>query len=69
MAGRFTGQSIERREDDRLLRGRGAFVGAAREVGRGHAAFVRSPHAHARVVDIDVDPCLDLDGVVAIYTY
>ena len=33
------------------------------------AAFVRSPHAHARVVDIDVSAAIDVDGLVAIYTY
>src|SRR3954447_19112769 len=33
------------------------------------AAFVRSPHAHARITDIDVEGALDVDGVVAIYTY
>ncbi len=33
------------------------------------AAFLRSPHAHARVVDIDVTDALDIDGVVAIYTH
>src|SRR5262249_34904225 len=32
-------------------------------------AFVRSPHAHARVGDIDVADALDIDGVLAIYTY
>ena len=32
-------------------------------------AFVRSPHAHARIVDIDVTAALEVDGLVAIYTY
>src|SRR5262249_30904659 len=32
-------------------------------------AFVRSPYAHARIVDIDVTAALDVDGLVAIYTY
>ena len=36
---------------------------------RSAAAFVRSPHAHARIVDIDVTDALDVDGLVAIYTY
>jgi carbon-monoxide dehydrogenase large subunit len=31
--------------------------------------MVRSPHAHARIIDIDVDAVLDVDGVVAVYTY
>ena len=34
-----------------------------------HAAVLRSPHAHARVVDIDVEDVLDLDGVHAVWTY
>ena len=32
-------------------------------------AFVRSPHAHARIRDIDVSAALDVDGLVAIYTW
>ena len=34
-----------------------------------HAAVLRSPHAHARIVDIDVEQVLDLDGVHAVWTY
>src|SRR5207302_465415 len=33
------------------------------------AAFVRSPYAHARVTDVDVTDALDVDGLVAVYTY
>ena len=62
------GEPIARLEDDRLLRGNGAYLDDL-----GHdalaAAFVRSPHAHARVLDIDVSAALDVDGLVAIYTY
>ena len=36
---------------------------------RSAAAFVRSPHAHARIVDIDVSAALEVEGLVAIYTY
>ena len=68
MAGRFTGQRIERREDDRLLRGRGAFVGGSRRVGMVHAAFVRSPFAHARIRGIDTSAARELPGVVAVLT-
>src|SRR5689334_17348012 len=62
------GQPIVRREDPRLLRGNGAYLD---DLGQDAlaAAFVRSPHAHARVLDIDVGDALDVDGVVAIYTY
>jgi aerobic carbon-monoxide dehydrogenase large subunit len=62
------GQRIPRVEDPRLLRGRGRYLDDL-----GHdalaAAFVRSPHAHARILDIDVTAALDVDGLVAIYTY
>ncbi len=62
------GEPIPRVEDDRLLRGDGAYLDDL-----GHdalaAAFVRSPHAHARVLDIDVSGALDIDGVAAIYAY
>ncbi len=62
------GEPIARLEDDRLLRGNGAYLDDL-----GHdalaAAFVRSPHAHARVLGIDVAGALDVSGVVAIYTY
>ncbi len=62
------GEPIARLEDDRLLRGNGAYLDDL-----GHdalaAAFVRSPHAHARVLGIDVAGALDIDGLVAIYTY
>jgi aerobic carbon-monoxide dehydrogenase large subunit len=62
------GEPIARLEDDRLLRGHGAYTDDL-----GHdalaAAFVRSPHAHARIIDIDVSGALDVDGLVAVYTY
>jgi CO/xanthine dehydrogenase Mo-binding subunit len=62
------GERVERREDQRLLTGNGRFLDDA-----GHdalaVAFVRSPHAHARITGIDVGETLDVDGLVAIYTY
>jgi carbon-monoxide dehydrogenase large subunit len=68
MAGRFTGQSIERVEDARLLRGRGRFAGSIKKAGLRHVAFVRSPHAHARITGIDTSAALELPGVVAVIT-
>jgi carbon-monoxide dehydrogenase large subunit len=64
----LVGSRVERREDDRLLRGEGRYL-ADLVHGALAAAFVRSPHAHARVVDVDVTAALDVDGLVAIYTY
>jgi aerobic carbon-monoxide dehydrogenase large subunit len=65
---RLFGEPIARREDPRLVAGDGRFLD---DLGPGAlaAAFVRSPHAHARVVDVDVAGILDVDGVVAAYTY
>src|SRR5436190_1433086 len=68
MAGRFTGQSIERREDDRLLRGAGTFAAANSKTGMAHAVFVRSTHSHARVTSIDTADALAVPGVVAVVT-
>ncbi len=62
------GARVQRAEDDRLVRGQGAYLD---DLGAGAlaAAFVRSPHAHARVLDIDVTGALDVPGLAAIYTY
>jgi carbon-monoxide dehydrogenase large subunit len=62
------GQAITRREDDRLLTGQGRFVDDLGEPGDLHLAFVRSPHAHARVASIDTAEALACPGVVAVLT-
>jgi len=68
MTTRLFGEPIARREDPRLVAGDGRFLD---DLGPGAlaAAFVRSPHAHARVVDVDVTGALDVDALVAVYTY
>jgi len=65
---RLFGEPVQRREDPRLLAGHGRYLD---DLGPGAlaVAFVRSPHAHARIRDIDVAPALDVDGLVAIYTW
>jgi aerobic carbon-monoxide dehydrogenase large subunit len=62
------GQSIKRREDPRLITGKGNYVDDVRLPGTLHAAFVRSPHAHARIRSIDVAAAKKLKGVAAVYT-
>ena len=62
------GKSIKRREDPRLITGKGNYVDDVRIPGTLHAAFVRSPHAHARIRGIDVSAAKKLKGVVAVYT-
>ncbi|WP_255276088.1 hypothetical protein [Actinomadura madurae] len=68
MGTRVFGEPVRRREDGRLLTGRGRYLD---DLGQDAlaAAFVRSPHAHARIADIDVSEALDVDGLVAIYTW
>ncbi len=66
--GGLVGTSVKRVEDDRLLTGRGRFVADLHVEGCLHAAFVRSPYAHARIVSIDIEPAKALDGVRAVFT-
>jgi aerobic carbon-monoxide dehydrogenase large subunit len=67
-AERYTGASIKRSEDPRILTGRGRYVDDVKLPGMLHAAFVRSPLAHARVLGVDVSAARALPGVVAAYT-
>ena len=70
MTTKLMGQKVQRVEDQRFLRGKGRYVDdVAVGTGRLHAAVLRSPHAHARIVDIDVSEVLDLEGVHAVCTY
>lgn len=61
------GSSVARREDARLLAGRGEFV-ADLAAGTHHVAFVRSPQAHARIKRIDVSAALERPGVIGVFT-
>jgi carbon-monoxide dehydrogenase large subunit len=64
-AGELIGASIRRREDWRLVTGAGRYVDDRQPPGLLHAAFVRSPHAHARIRAVDLAPALAAPGVVA----
>ena len=68
MATRYFGERIKRNEDPRLLTGQGLYVDDVDLPHMLHAAFVRSPYAHARINKIDVSQALQREGVVAIYT-
>ncbi len=68
MTTRFFGQRIKRNEDPRLLTGRALFVDDVNLPGMLHAAFLRSPHAHARLGAIDASRALEREGVVAVWT-
>lgn len=62
------GQPVPRREDLRLIQGQGCFSNDINLPGQAHANFVRSPHAHARIVSIDTSAALALEGVIAVLT-
>jgi carbon-monoxide dehydrogenase large subunit len=66
--GRLFGKSIKRREDPRFITGRGNYVDDLKLPGMTYAAFVRSPHAHARIKGIDVNAAKSHPGVVAVFT-
>lgn len=65
-AGSILGRPVTRREDRRLLRGEGRFLDDLRPPGALHLAFVRSPHAHARIEAVHA-PARG-DGLVAVLT-
>ncbi len=55
-------------EDEALLRGQGRFVDDCPAAGQAHAVFVRSPHAHAKILSIRISEALKVPGVVAVLT-
>ena len=68
MTTRTVGARIPRNEDPRLLQGRGCFVDDIQPAGVLHAAVLRSPHAHARIVAIDATRARALPGVALVLT-
>jgi aerobic carbon-monoxide dehydrogenase large subunit len=66
--GGWVGQPLKRREDRRLLTGAGRYVDDMRPVGCAHVALLRSPHAHARIVTVDVVRALGAPGVITVVT-
>ena len=65
----YVGQPVRRREDARLLRGRGAYVADVQRPRTLHLAVARSPHAHARITGIDVAAARACPGVVDVVTF
>ncbi|HET8563499.1 MAG TPA: xanthine dehydrogenase family protein molybdopterin-binding subunit [Candidatus Binatia bacterium] len=64
----YVGTRVKRKEDLRLLRGVGKYVGDIRRVGMVHAAILRSPYAHARIVKIDIEAAAKAPGVIGVLT-
>jgi carbon-monoxide dehydrogenase large subunit len=65
---RLVGTPVQRVEDQRILRGRGRYMDDMVLPGMVHAAFVRSPHPHARITRVDTGAAKALSGVVAVFT-
>jgi aerobic carbon-monoxide dehydrogenase large subunit len=68
MGAKHVGARVTRLEDPALLSGRGRFVDDVKMPGVLHACFVRSPHAHAKIVSFDAKAALIVPGVHAVIT-
>jgi carbon-monoxide dehydrogenase large subunit len=68
VSGQVFGSRAKRLEDPALLTGRSRFVDDIRLPGIGHAAFLRSPHAHALIRGIDKSAALAVPGVRGVFT-
>ncbi len=64
----YIGQSVPRPNARKLLQGRGTFVDDIRLPRLCHATFVRSPYAHARILNIDIEAARESKGVIRVVT-
>ena len=65
---RFIGKPLPRKEDERLITGKGRFTDDFNLDGQAYAAMVRSPHPHARIVAIDTAAAKNMPGVLGVFT-
>ncbi len=65
---KYMGQKVKRTEDPRLIQGIAHYVDDIKLADTLHVAFLRSPHAHARINSINTDAAKSAPGVVAVYT-
>ena len=66
--GGWIGRRVARKEDHRFLIGRGRFTDDLADPGAAWALMVRSPHPHARILDVDVSEAGAMNGVLAVLT-
>ncbi len=62
------GAAVRRREDRRFITGKGHYTDDVSRPGQSHAYFLRSPHAHARIREIDTAAAAAMPGVLAVLT-
>ncbi len=65
---RFIGKPLPRKEDERLVTGKGRFTDDFKLDGQAYAAIVRSPHPHARIAAIDATAAKAMPGVLGVFT-
>src|ERR671925_2430663 len=65
---KLVGQRVKRREDPRLIQGRGTYVDDVKIAGMLHIAFKRSDVAHGRIRSIDTSAARAMEGVEAVFT-
>ena len=65
---RIFGSGIKRREDPRLITGKSRYTDDMKLPGTVYLAFVRSPHAHARIKRVDTSAAQKAPGVIAVFT-
>ena len=65
---KLVGQRVKRREDPRLVQGRGTYVDDLKIAGMQHLAFKRCDVAHGRIVSVDTSDARAMDGVEAVFT-
>lgn len=65
---KLVGERVKRREDPRLIQGRGTYVDDIKITGMRHMAFKRSDIAHGTITSIDTKAAAAMDGVEAVYT-
>src|SRR5438552_620999 len=69
MGAKYFGAAVKRREDPRFLRGEARYVDDVKLSGMLHAAFLRSPHSHARILAIHAEAARALPGIAAVFTF
>jgi carbon-monoxide dehydrogenase large subunit len=69
MGAKYFGASVKRREDPRFLRGEARYVDDVKLPGLLHAAFLRAPYAHARLVAIRTEAAARMPGVARVFAF
>ena len=65
---KLVGERVKRREDPRLIQGRGTYVDDVKVAGMRHLAFKRSDIAHGRITSVDTSAAEAMEGVEAVFT-